>query len=90
MKTNRNPAADSHHSHAHTRRGSAHGGLFQQWQHADAQASAARRRVRLASVADGVSDADVCDALLKERCANALAEQLLQRFGAREASALSA
>jgi hypothetical protein len=40
--------------------------------------------VRLASMADGsgVTDADVCDALLKERRAKALAEQMLERFGA--------
>lgn len=58
--------------------------LFREWQHADAQASAARRRVRDGSVADGhgISDADVCDALVKERRAGALADQLLRHFGA--------
>lgn len=60
------------------------GNLFRDWQQADAQASAARHRVREGSVADGhgISDADVCDALLKERRAGDLAAQLLQHFGA--------
>jgi hypothetical protein len=102
MKTaNRNfsPAHGAHahhHTPAHARphprtRTDAPASLFRLWQDADAQASAARRRVRLASVADGsgVSDADVCDALMKERRANALAEQMLERFGAGAATALA-
>jgi hypothetical protein len=88
--TNRNTtaAARTGHSHAHARTAHSASGLFQQWQDADAKASAARRRVRLGGVADGsgVSEADVCDALLKERQAGALAAQLLLRFGARAAS----
>jgi hypothetical protein len=81
--TNRNFTA-TRTEQAHARGAHAGNGLFRQWQHADAQAAAARHRVRLGTVADGsgVSEAEVCDALLKERRAGALAAQLLQHFGA--------
>jgi hypothetical protein len=84
LKTTNRNFTPSHPEHAHARPAHGGNGLFRQWQHADAQAAAARRRVRLGSVADGsgVSEADVCDALLKERRAGALAAQLLQHFGA--------
>jgi hypothetical protein len=87
LKTIDRNFAASHTSHAHARGEPTVSGLFQQWQTANAQASAARRRVRLASVADGsgLSEADVCDALFKEHRAEALAAQMLRHFGARDA-----